>query len=228
VSKGPGQKPPGRWTRLVARALGRTPVFPGSQEYWEERYAAGGTSGRGSSGELATYKSKFLNEFVGNRRIETVIEFGCGDGSQLSLANYQNYIGLDVARTAIELCSTRFKSDRTKSFFLYDPRAFVDQQGVFRAQLALSLDVIYHLIEDTVFELYMRHLFAAAEQFVIVYSSNAEMPDAEPHIRHREFTAWVAANLPKWRLAQRVPNTYPASADRRSGSFADFFVFQRA
>jgi cyclopropane fatty-acyl-phospholipid synthase-like methyltransferase len=228
VSKGPGRRPPGRWSRLVARALGRTQVFPGSQEYWEERYARGGNSGRGSFGELATHKAKFLNEFVRDQGIETVIEFGCGDGSQLSLARYPNYIGLDVARTAIELCSMRFKGDRTKNFFLYDPQAYVDQHGVFRAQLALSLDVIYHLTEDPVFELYMRHLFAAAEQFVIVYSSNAEMPDAESHIRHREFTAWVAATLPEWRLAHRMPNPYPVSDDRRSGSFADFFVFQRA
>jgi hypothetical protein len=228
VSSGSGRRPPGRWSRLVARALGRSPEFPGSQKYWEERYASGGTSGRGSSGELATYKAKFLNEFVRERGIDTVIEFGCGDGSQLSLARYPNYIGLDVARTAIELCSTRFKGDRTKSFFLYDPQAYVDQHSVFRAQLALSLDVIYHLTEDPVFELYMGHLFAAAERFVIAYSSNAEIPDVEPHIRHRDFTAWVAATLPEWRLAQQVPNPYPVSADRRSGSFADFFVFQRA
>lgn len=227
MSKGSERKPLGRWAGLIARALGRTPAFPGSQEYWEERYAGGGTSGRGSYGELADYKARFLNEFVRNHGVASVIELGCGDGSQLSLAQYPNYIGLDVARTAIALCSTRFEKDRTKSFFLYDPGAFVDQQGLFRAQLALSLDVIYHLTEDSVFETYMRHLFAAAERFVITYSSNIEGPDVEPHIRHREFTAWVAATQPEWRLVQRVPNPYAVSADRRSGSCADFFVFQR-
>jgi hypothetical protein len=228
VSNGSERKPPGRWAGLIARALGRTPAFPGSQEYWEERYAGGGTSGRGSYGELADYKAKFLNEFVSNQGVTSVIEFGCGDGSQLSLAQYPNYIGLDVARTAIALCSMRFAKDRTKSFFLYEPGAFVDQHSVFRAQLALSLDVIYHLTEDAIFESYMRHLFAAAERFVIAYSSNIESPDVEPHIRHRDFTSWIAAMLPEWRLAQRVPNPYSVSADRRSGSFADFFIFQRA
>ena len=162
LSRGKG----GGWFGLVARALGRSRPFPGSHEYWEERYAAGGTSGRGSSGELASYKAKFLNEFVQERGITSVIEFGCGDGSQLSLTPYPKYIGLDVARTAIELCSNRFREDRRKSFFLYDPAAFVDRHDIFRAELALSLDVIYHLTEDTVFESYMRHLFGAAEQFV--------------------------------------------------------------
>lgn len=221
-------KAPGRWARLIARALGRGQAFPGSKEYWEERYAGGGTSGRGSYGELAAYKAKFLNAFVRDQRVASVIEFGCGDGSQLSLAQYPNYIGLDVARAAMALCAARFEKDRSKSFFLYDPGAFVDQQGVFRAQLALSLDVIYHLTEDPVFEAYMRHLFAAAERFVIAYSSNIEGPDVQPHIRHREFTVWVAATQPEWRLVERVPNLYTVSADQRSGSFADFFVFQRA
>ncbi len=228
MSKDSAQKLSGRWTKLITRALGRTPPFPGSQEYWEERYASGGTSGRGSYGELAAYKANFLNEFVQNRQVASVLEIGCGAGSQLSLAKYPKYVGLDVARTAIALCSTLFRMDRTKSFFLYDPQAFVDQHGIFRAQLALSLDVIFHLTEDAVFESYMRHLFAAAERFVIAYSSNIDSPDVEPHIRHREFTAWVAATLPEWRLAQRLSNPYPMSPDRRSGSFADFFVFQRA
>ena len=90
-----------------------------------------------------------------------MIEFGCGDGNQLSLAEYPSYIGLDVSRTAIGLCQRRFSGDPAKSFFLYDGTCFTDRAGVFAADLALSLDVVYHLTEDAVFETYLRHLFAA-------------------------------------------------------------------
>ena len=38
-----------------------------------------------------------------------------------------------------------------------------------RAELALSLDVIYHLVEDTVYESYMGQLFDSATKYVIVY-----------------------------------------------------------
>ena len=55
--------------------------------------------------------------------------------------------------------------------------------------MLLSLDVIYQLVEDEVFERHMRQLFSASHRFVIIYSSNfAQPPDsAEPHVEHREF-----------------------------------------
>ncbi len=52
--------------------------------------------------------------------MQAVIELGCGDGNQLPLAAYPQYIGLDVSKTAIELCKIRFACDPGKSFFLYD------------------------------------------------------------------------------------------------------------
>ena len=72
---------------------------------------------------------EFLNNFVNKNNIDSVIEFGCGDGHQLSLADYPRYIGLDVSRTAIELCSHRFLNDPTKSFFLYDGSVFCRSCG---------------------------------------------------------------------------------------------------
>src|SRR5579864_6395854 len=77
------------------------PRFPGSQTYWDQRYAEGGTSGSGSYGEQAAFKAEILNGFVARHGIQSVIEFGCGDGNQLSLASYPSYVGLDVSRTAI-------------------------------------------------------------------------------------------------------------------------------
>jgi hypothetical protein len=59
-------------------------AFPGSTRYWEQRYAHGGTSGGGSYGTLAVAKAKFLNNLVHKNNINSVIEFGCRDGHQLS------------------------------------------------------------------------------------------------------------------------------------------------
>jgi hypothetical protein len=63
-------------------------AFRGSARYWERNYAGGGTSGAGSYDALALGKAVFLNEFVRAHEIGSVIEFGCGDGNQLSLADY--------------------------------------------------------------------------------------------------------------------------------------------
>src|SRR5882757_7489873 len=161
--------------------------FSGSARYWELNYEQGGSSGPGSYGDLGQGKAGFLNSFVCNRNVESVIEFGCGDGHQLSLAKYPHYVGLDVSRAAIRMCKRRFADDPTKSFFLYEGDAFVDRIGLFAADVAISLDVVYHLIEDQVFEAYMKHLFVAGKRYVVVYSTNNEIRDDAPHVRHRQF-----------------------------------------
>jgi SAM-dependent methyltransferase len=210
--------------KRVARLVSSI-VFPSSRQYWEARYAGEGTSGKGSYGKLAAFKAEVLNGLVAAEGVRRVVEFGCGDGAQLSLAEYPEYVGLDVSPTAVALCARRFAGDPTRSFFAYDPEHFVDTLGLFRADLSLSLDVVYHLVEDAAFERYMRHLFASGERFVVVYSSNTERPALARHVRHRRFTDWVDAHAAGWTLREHIPNRYPLSG--RDGSFADFYVYER-
>src|SRR5262245_24610174 len=104
------------WKSLTRR---RQPEpFPGSTAYWENLYAAGGNSGVGAYALFAELKADVLNGFVATHRVQTVIEFGCGDGNQLSLAKYPAYVGFDVSSTAISQCQERFKADTHKSFRL--------------------------------------------------------------------------------------------------------------
>ncbi len=216
-----------RWLRdtPAARRV-RERFFVGSKDYWEQRYAKGGLSGSGSYGRLACFKAEFLNGFVAEHGVRTVIELGCGDGNQLSLAEYPSYIGYDVSQTAIDLCEERFRGDSAKRFAVHD--ATKDPLPSQRADLTLSLDVIYHLVEDPVFDAYMRHLFALSKRFVIVYSSNVERSASSPHVRHRKFTDWVERQAPEWRLARHVPNRFPTSLqDGQETSHADFYVFER-
>jgi Methionine biosynthesis protein MetW len=56
-----------------------------SGDYWESRYRAGGTSGAGSYGLLAAFKADFINAFVTDNGIASVLDLGCGDGNLLSL-----------------------------------------------------------------------------------------------------------------------------------------------
>jgi SAM-dependent methyltransferase len=217
----------------VARALaGSAPVetlrrqlhFRGSSSYWEQRYRRGGTSGAGSYGRLAGFKAEILNDFVASEGIASIVEFGCGDGAQLALARYPAYVGIDVAPTSIALCRARFAEDPTKQFHLSS-----ELPSIFGSyDLALSLDVIYHLVEDAVFDAYMTRLFAHGRRFVAVYASNCEQTTASPHVRHRIFTRWVERHVPQWRLWRHVPNRYPFDpAQPDETSFADFYFFRR-
>jgi hypothetical protein len=195
--------------------------FRDSAHFWEQNYARGETSGPGSYGAWAQAKADFLNALVRDRGVRSVVEFGCGDGNQLSLAQYPRYVGLDVSRTAVGLCQQRFAVDPAKSFYLYDGACFADRAGLFAADLALSLDVIYHLTEDEVFERYLGHLFAAGQELVVIYSTNMVLTGTAPHVRHRLFTSWVEANCPGWSLTGVSRGPSPEEAR------ADFFVYER-
>lgn len=198
--------------RVAHSALQRL-GFSGSADYWERRYRRGGTSGAGSYGAEANFKASIINRLVETEGIRSVVEFGCGDGHQLSLARYPQYLGVDVSEAAIGQCRERFGGDPTKQFML------LSDYSSDRADLALSLDVIYHLVEDNVYEQHMSALFGSAERFVVIYSTNTDdnPPGTPPHIRHRRFTRWVDQNSPGFYLVERVTSDHSA---------AEFFVYR--
>jgi SAM-dependent methyltransferase len=191
-----------------------------SAAYWEGRYRVGGNSGAGSYGRLAAFKAAFVNGFVALNAVRSVIEFGCGDGNQLSLLSIPHYTGVDVAPTVLERCRARFPN-----------HLFVDRSrlaDVPTADLGLSMDVIFHLTEDAVFADYMRTLFALSADFVIIYSSDYDARSPDRHVRHRLVADYVRRMLPAWTLLARVPNIYPFDPRRpHDTSFADFMVFGR-
>ena len=166
--------------RRIKLSVRGNPDFTSSSNYWEERYRRGGNSGAGSYNRLAIFKADVLNSFVEKNHIQQVIEFGSGDGAQLELAKYPNYIGVDISESIIS--ETRRKFASTPNIRFLHTNEVTDND---RAELALSLDVVYHLVEDDVFESYMHQLYDAAERFVIVYASNRDESSYSPHVRHR-------------------------------------------
>jgi SAM-dependent methyltransferase len=206
----------------------KTLDFSHSAQYWDDRYRLQGNSGAGSYGRLAQFKADTLNALVEKERIQSVMEFGCGDGNQLSLSRYPRYTGFDVSEHAVQLCSQRFSSDLTKSFHLVE--AWKGEQ----AGLTLSLDVIYHLIEEDTFAQYMNTLFQASSAFVAIYASNdvrlnALLGGHVKHVCHRRFTDWITENMHEhWVLHDIIPNRYPFDVnDQNNTSFADFYIFRR-
>lgn len=209
--------------RTVTGSQKKTEPFPGSEKYWETRYASGGDSGTGSYSRFAEFKARILNEFVAAHDVRTVIEFGCGDGNQLVLATYPEYLGIDVSDTIIAVCKKKFSADNSKTF--KQIRDYHQET----AELAMSLDVIYHLLEDDVYEQYMRSLFASATRYVVIYSSDSDKNAGfeNTHVRHRKFTQWIDTNVSDWKLMAHIPNEYPYKGDYTTGSFADFFMYKR-
>lgn len=184
--------------------------------YWEQRYLDGNNSGAGSYEEKAIYKASIVNDVIQSYMIGDVIEYGCGDGNNLSLFNIKSYIGIDVSKKAIELCNNRFKLDTTKSFILYDPMFFrlLDM----KADLTLSLEVLFHLVEESIYKKYIADLFNSSRKFVLIFSSNIiKKPDAQ-HMVYREFLLDIPDNY------LLVSTIY---TPKELKMLSDFYLFQK-
>lgn len=193
-----------------------------SKEYWENRYKNNGTSGTGSYGLLSEFKKDVINEFIKLNNIITVGDFGCGDTNQLKLFNCKSYTGYDVSETIINICKNKFISDQSKKFYL------MSEYNSEKYDLVLSLDIIYHLVEDGVFEDYMKTLFNASNKFVIIYSSNGELNiPLMNHLKDRNFTKWVEKNINDFELINKLENIYKFDVNNPTKtSISDFYFYR--
>jgi hypothetical protein len=196
--------------------------FGSSRKYWEMRYRLGGHSGTGSRGANARYKADVINRFIQTHDIGSLIEFGCGDGHQLGMIEVPRYLGIDVSPTILAKCRAMYADDSNKRFLLDN-----EYTGE-TATLAVSLDVIFHLVEDAVYDSYLSRLFAAGERYVMVYSTSTDMPDTgTPHVRHRDVARDIADRFPGF--SRMVPDeaALPAPVSFDRGLPVTFLLYVR-
>ena len=209
------------FTSKIKRIINRI-AFSNSHDYWVKRYKKGGNSGTGSYGHLAEFKGKVIEGFVKEKNVKNVIEFGSGDGNLLKYMDLPEYLGFDISEKAIENCKNLYRGDDRKKFKL------VDEYQNEQAELVLSLDVIFHLIEDQVFEAYMNRLFSSSYKYVIIYSSNTDLNPTihAPHFKHRAFSNWVEEKFPMFKLVDKIPNKYPFDGTENT-SVSDFYFYEK-
>ncbi|KKR21164.1 MAG: hypothetical protein UT48_C0012G0023 [Parcubacteria group bacterium GW2011_GWE2_39_37] len=159
------------------------------KKYWNKRYQEGGNSGKGSYGELFEYKTNYINEFIETNNIKSLIDFGCGDGNQIKSLAPIKYLGFDVAMSSINICRNSYNDDENKSFMLYDPNYFSNNNFI-GSELVISLDVLYHIIDEEDFIKTINDIFSCSNKFVILFTSFDRFTDepykAGTHVRHRD------------------------------------------
>lgn len=98
-----------------------------------------------------------------------------------------------------------------------------------KAVLTISLDVIYHLIEDKVFEEYVRTLLNSSEKYCIIYACNDEVASKASHVRGRNFVDYIKRNFKDWELFAIRYNDFPYSElrDGSNSSISDFYFYRR-
>jgi len=197
-----------------------------SKLYWGERYKNGGNSGAGSYNNLAIFKAEIINKFIEECNIQSIIDYGVGDGNQLKLINTENkvYTGIDVSLLVISKCNEIFKDDETKKFIHVN-----NINSNLLGELVLSCDVIYHLIEDDVYNEYMKNLFFMSKKYVIIYAKNEDINHAQ-HVKFRKFSTYIDKNLPQWKLIKHIPNKFPqlnlGQNINNATSPCDFYIYE--
>jgi hypothetical protein len=199
-----------------------------SKDYWENRYKNNGNSGDGSYNFLAEFKSQIINDFIVKNNIHSIIDYGVGDGNQLKLINTENknYIGIDISPTIISKCKEIFKEDKSKTFLL--DTELSNSNSNITAELVLSCDVIYHLIEEDVFTIYMNNLFTMSNKYVIIYAKNENICHCV-HVKFRNFTNYIEKYFNYYKLIKYIPNKYPninLKEDNSKTSPSDFYIFE--
>ncbi|SEQ15205.1 methyltransferase domain-containing protein [Butyrivibrio sp. TB] len=197
-----------------------------SREYWEKRYSSGDNSGSGSYGRLAQFKARIINDFCYNHNVSSIVEWGCGDGNNCKMFTVEKYVGYDVSKTAIEICSSKIKIPN-RQFIKYDgEKVHSPEMG----ELSLSMDVLYHLIEDEMFDNYMFNLFNSSERYVAIYSFDGELESSmASHVKYREHSNYVSRHFPNYRKLKIIENDFKRTeqSDPDTTSWCDFFFYER-
>ena len=187
------------WKRIASRALRLVDVQPAFQAeaYWERRYAAGDDSGAGTDGFNYEFKRDYIRHVIRTYGTRTAVDLGSGDGRQLfeiltadpdgdaadaTLAEYQ---GVDVAPSAIERCRNLYRDHPHCRFDGYDTVQWK------RYDLALSLDVLYHIVDYREYVSYLRRLFGCSN-YVLLYANREARSSEVAHIANRDNFAEIA------------------------------------
>lgn len=165
-----------------------------SKLYWEKRYNTRQNSGAGSYGEECRWKADYVNKIINQYQIQSINDYGHGDCNQLKYINgFSSYYGYDVSKTIRSKCREQFSNSKYK---------FIDDVADLPfSDLSISLDVVYHLIEDEYYEDYLGNLFSNSN-YVIIYSTDFYKQESS-HVTHRNFSTYVDENFKNHKLIDK-------------------------
>ena len=131
-----------------------------------EKWGKGKGSGAGSSFKFNKEYIEFIEHFLIDMGIESVIDYGCGDWQFSQHINWGDtkYLGLDIVDSVIEKNKEQFPN--------YD---FVSDTNVFKylegKDLIIIKDVIMHWTDDVIIE-FLDKLMTYDIQILLVNASN--------------------------------------------------------
>jgi 2-polyprenyl-3-methyl-5-hydroxy-6-metoxy-1,4-benzoquinol methylase len=131
------------------------------QNYWDERYDAGGTSGPGSIGALQNWKHQTISAYIDP--FTSVIDIGCGDLSFWGNRLPATYTGIDFSTVVIAHNLIRFP-DRQ---WICGPAS---EKHPISAQAVICFDVLFHIMDENEFRQVLTSICSYSEQWIFIYT----------------------------------------------------------
>jgi hypothetical protein len=184
-----------------------------SIDIWRNRYSNDEFSGLGSRGDLLKFKVDFINEFIEEEEVKSILDFGYGDLHVALQLDIDEYRGIDIFDPkddhGLTLINSRFDE--------YDGPS---------SDVVLCLDVLYHILEDE--QDYMRRsldkMIEKADKFLIIYAQDSTNTGRFD----REYTAHLYNS--KWLQYMQEQTNFELTYQQDEpfdGSSAQFFVFEK-
>lgn len=151
--------------------------------YWDQRYETC-HSGIGSYGQWADFKLQRIKEIS---EVSSILDVGFGDlnmGVKIAqLFPRASYLGLDISETALQRAMVSKLVPRFH-FKLIENSVFSHP-----SDLALCLDVLFHITQDEEYENMLKSLKRSWTKFLFltVYKNECVNLPKRPHIKIREF-----------------------------------------
>ena len=130
-------------------------------EYWDERYFSGGTSGEGSIGKSRDFKWDVITQYV--PQIDDVLDIACGDLSFWEGRDCKHYTGVDLSPTIVE----KNKKSRPHWNFIVGNAADDLNES---AEIVFCNDVLFHIMDGTIFETILQNLCKFSKQYIFIFT----------------------------------------------------------
>lgn len=166
---------------LVCRTPGplhrRAQVSFSSRDYWEHRYAGGGSSGAGSRGREAHFKADTVLRWADAFGAESVLDLGIGDGEVASLLlkrrRFSSYVGADFSPAALRMCHDKLIHYDEVRLIETDISATVP---AVQADLVLCLDVLFHVDTELKVTRILNSIYGAVKKVAAIATWNSRPP----------------------------------------------------
>jgi len=181
------------------------PEYNFSFKYWENRYNSGGNSGNGSYGEGLKNKALLLNNLINKYDLKSISDVGCGECTLLPyLQGIRKYYGYDISPTVLSKISKNNQDGFSKEFIL-----LTNNTKIVSSDLVLSLEVIFHQVNDDEYLDYMRKLVNSNGEYLLILTMNEGILKTNHiknrHIKYRDISKFMDST--NYSLVEKFPFT---------------------